>query len=61
MEYQYWQVKEGQYRGQWWWHLKAANGRIIANAGEAFHNEADCLASIQLVKSSGNAPVRKLS
>ena len=43
---------------QWRWQLKAANGRIIANSGEGYHNESDCDAAIQLVKSSANAPVR---
>lgn len=43
--------------GQWRWHLKAANGRIIANSGEGYYNKQDCLHAIQLVKQSGFAPV----
>lgn len=43
--------------GQWYWHLKAANGKIIASSGEGYYNKQDCLAGIQLVKSSNNAPV----
>lgn len=36
--------------GQWRWRLRADNGRIIANGGESFHNEADCKHSIALVQ-----------
>lgn len=45
---------------QWRWRLKAANYRTIANSGEAYHNKADALAAIQLVKSSGSAPIREV-
>ena len=34
---------------QWRWHLTAANNRIIATSGEAYHNKQDCLAAIGLV------------
>ncbi len=44
---------------QWRWRLLASNGKIIANSGEGYHNEADCDHAITLVKGSGNAPVRK--
>lgn len=53
----YWYFKDAQ--GQWRWHLTAANNRKIAVSGEAYHNQADCLAAIQLVKGSANAPVRE--
>lgn len=43
--------------GQWRWRLQAANNRIIANSGEGYVNKQDCLAAIQLVKSSNAAPV----
>ena len=43
--------------GDWRWHLKAANGRIIADSGEGYANRADCLAGIALVKGSSAAPV----
>jgi uncharacterized protein len=42
---------------QWRWRLVAANNRIIANSGEGYWNKADCLAAIDLVKGSYNAPV----
>ena len=34
---------------QWRWHLTAANNRIIASSGEAYHNKQDCLNAIGLV------------
>jgi uncharacterized protein YegP (UPF0339 family) len=55
MTYWYWKDTNNQWR----WHLLAANNRIIASSGESYYNEADCLAAINLVKSSGNAPVKK--
>jgi len=55
MTYYYWKDASGQWR----WHLVAANNRIIANSGESYHNEQDCLAAINLIKSSNNAPVKK--
>lgn len=42
---------------QWRWRLVAANGRTIADSGESYYNKADCLAGINLVKNSANAPV----
>ena len=44
---------------QWRWYLLAANNRKIANSGESYHNKADCLAAIALVKASGNAPIKE--
>ena len=43
--------------GFWRWRLQAANHRIVANSGEAYHNKADCLSAINLVKGSATAPV----
>jgi uncharacterized protein len=43
---------------QWRWRLRAANREIIAESGEAYINRADCLAAIDLVKRSGNAPIQ---
>ena len=45
--------------GQWRWRLRAGNNRIIAESGESYHNRADCLAAIELVKGSALAPVRE--
>ncbi len=41
----------------WRWHLKAANGKIIANSGEGYFNKADCVAAINLVKASQGARI----
>ena len=35
---------------QWRWTLYAANNRKIANSGEGYHNKADAIAAINLVK-----------
>jgi uncharacterized protein len=42
---------------EWRWTLFAANSRKIADSGEGYRNESDCLAAIGLVKASANAPV----
>ena len=44
---------------QWRWYLLAGNNRKIANSGEGYHNKADCIAAINLVKSSGSAPIKE--
>jgi uncharacterized protein YegP (UPF0339 family) len=43
--------------GQWRWKLLATNNRKIADSGESYVNKQDCLAAINLVKGSANAPV----
>ena len=45
--------------GEWRWRLKSANGNTIADSGEGYKNEADCLAGINLVKNSKDALVVK--
>ncbi|PYR95473.1 MAG: hypothetical protein DMF84_00835 [Acidobacteria bacterium] len=57
MEYQVYKDAAGQYR----WRLVAANGRRIADSGEGYNNKSDCLAAINLVKGSANAPVKDLT
>jgi predicted RNase H-like HicB family nuclease/uncharacterized protein YegP (UPF0339 family) len=42
---------------QWWWHLVAADGRVIATSNERYNTKAECLEAIELVKSSSLAPV----
>ena len=37
IRFEYWRR-----HGQWYWHVKGLNGRIVAN-GEGYHNEEDCL------------------
>jgi uncharacterized protein YegP (UPF0339 family) len=44
------------------WRLKASNGRIIADSGESYKNKSDCVAGIDLVKSTDqNTPVKDLT
>ena len=45
--------------GEWRWRLRAANGKIIADSAEGYHNKQDCIAGIDLVKSSVNVPVEE--
>ena len=47
------------HKGEWRWRLKASNGRIIADSGEGYRNELECLDDISRVKGSANAPVVK--
>ncbi len=42
---------------QWRWTLFAANNRKIADSAESYWNRADCLAGVNLVKGSVNAPI----
>lgn len=43
---------------QYRWYLLAANNKKIANSGEGYFNEADCLHAISLVKgTSATTPV----
>lgn len=47
--------------GQWRWYLAAANNKKIADSGESYWNEADCISAINLVKGTGAAtPIYKL-
>ena len=46
-------------KDEWRWRLKAANGRIIADSGEGYTTEHECLADIDRVKNSSDAPVVK--
>jgi uncharacterized protein YegP (UPF0339 family) len=46
-------------KGEWRWRLKASNGRIIADSGEGYTTERECLADIERVKASKDALVKK--
>jgi len=46
-------------KGEWRWRLVASNGRIIADSGEGYKYESDCLDDIRAVKNSKDAPVKK--
>jgi hypothetical protein len=45
-------------RGEWRWHLKGANHRIVAVSSEGYKSEEDCTDAITLVKSARDAPVK---
>jgi uncharacterized protein YegP (UPF0339 family) len=45
-------------QGHWRWRLWAANAKIIADSGEGYNDRRDCEHAIDLVKQSGDAPVR---
>lgn len=46
-------------QGLWRWNLQAPNNRKIADSAESYHNKQDCLAGINLVKGSSQAPVKE--
>lgn len=33
-------------KGEWRWKLRASNGRVIADSGEGYTHETDCLAGL---------------
>lgn len=37
-------------KNQWRWHLKAANGKIIADSAEGYVRKSDCEHGISLIK-----------
>lgn len=44
-------------KNEYRWHLKSANGRIIADSGEGYVTKQGCLGGIDIVKGSLNYPV----
>lgn len=48
--YEYWQ----DCQGNWWWHRKAPNGRIIAGSTEGYRQKSRCLSMI--ARDQGGAP-----
>lgn len=53
----YYMYKDSQ--GYWRWTLEGANNRKIAKSGEIYYNEAACLEAVNLVKGSGDAPIKQ--
>jgi len=39
---------------QWRWNLKSANHRKIADSGESYFNQSDCLNAINLIKGTNS-------
>jgi uncharacterized protein YegP (UPF0339 family) len=52
MTYHYYKDSKGEWRSR----LKAANGKILPDSGEGYTTERECLADIDRVKSSKDAP-----
>lgn len=50
----YWQYKDTA--NQWRWTYYAKNKEKIAMSSESYHNRADCLSAINLMKGSSNDP-----
>jgi uncharacterized protein len=46
-------------KGEWRWRLKTSNGRILADSGEGYKKEQECLDDIDRVKASKDATVEK--
>ena len=45
-------------RGEWYWVLNAANGKVICKSTDGYQNRGDCVSSIKLVKTL--APTAKV-
>jgi uncharacterized protein YegP (UPF0339 family) len=54
MNYEYYQDS----KREWRWRLRADNNRTVADSAEGYRNKDDCLAAIELVKSSKSATVK---
>jgi len=46
--------------GQWYWRLRTANNRIVADSAEGYHNKEDCRLGIMIVKAAHAAPVEEV-
>ena len=44
----YFEIFKSKTNNQWYWHLKSANHKIIAN-GEGYINKEDCVNAVYLV------------
>ena len=53
MQFEFWYDATGQ---RWYWHLKDIHGTTIALPPEGFVSEENCLACIQVVQRSMQAP-----
>lgn len=42
-------------RGEWRWHIHAANGRIVADSAEGYENRADCVEMATKIAAGGFA------
>ena len=47
------------HKSEWRWFLQAENGKRIADSGDGYHNERDCIDAISLVMGTNlQTPVR---
>jgi uncharacterized protein YegP (UPF0339 family) len=53
MKFIYWKSTED---GQWYWHLKATNGKIIAQ-GEGYKRKGDLLQTIARIQKCSTAKI----
>ena len=58
MRFEYYRSKKDR---QWYWRLRAVNGKTIAVSSEGYSREDGCLHSIKLVKSASQAKVELVS
>ncbi len=56
MRFEIYRDKAEEYR----WRLVAANGKVLADSGEGYKNEGDCLSAIQAVRGCAVAPLHKV-
>jgi len=61
MHFELFRAKSGWIgRAQWSWRLRAENGRIIAHSANSFHDRADCLRAIELIRQEATAaPIKR--
>ena len=53
MEFTIYKDVSNQFR----WRFVSANGNIIADSGESYHNKSDCKRGIEIMQNSANAQV----
>ncbi len=51
------EVLRGERTGQWWFHIKSPNGRILCHS-EGYHKRADCVRAIRRITGCQNWKVR---
>lgn len=39
-------------KGEWRWHLRARNGRIVACSGEGYKRQRDCVRGLYLTRNA---------
>jgi uncharacterized protein YegP (UPF0339 family) len=45
------------HKGEWWWRLKGANGKEIANSTEGYSSKQDCKINIDLMRGATIIPI----